>query len=426
MAAVAGAGQRVLVQRRGAAAATMDLPPHSLLAQRPPAAAAAGMVVPPAVWVGCIVGLAVVGCAPAYWTYGVHFFLPLGLKVMHHSSEEWQGTLLPRKTLLFIGGHHRGGTTLLWELLAEHPDIGGFGTTFETGSDYSEGAFLQTGMPTFGVGSESLTHAGNFPAGLGVYALAPKRHVSWTELTRADKVTAARQQRLLNEWGYFWREAGQWETPFWLEKTPTNAVVSRYLQALINLGIEREPRPSDAAGPDAVAVAAAATLPWSTPRTSRARFLFMQRHPLANALAHQAFMGTPRSLPDLLANWVAVAEYMAADIPYLEHAMLIKLEDLVAAPDAQLDTIWEFIGVHPPSSPGAVVVRGDVNRKYELRYCVALNDPKDGATKVAAHRVLRRRFGEAVRRAGYDLDEWPCIAEAERRIAAGSSSVPPG
>ena len=29
-------------------------------------------------------------------------------------------------------------TTLLWELLAEHPKIGGFGTPFQTGSDYSD------------------------------------------------------------------------------------------------------------------------------------------------------------------------------------------------------------------------------------------------------------------------------------------------
>ena len=33
--------------------------------------------------------------------------------------------------------------------------------------------------------------------------------------------------------------------------------------------------------------------------------------------------------------------------------------------------------------------------------------------------LLRQQFGEAVRKHGYDLDEWPCIAEAERRQAEG-------
>ena len=82
-----------------------------------------------------------------------------------------------------------------------------------------------------GVGSENLyngKHDGQ-PTGLGAYALADKQFVSWTEESQAEKVTASRQRRLMNQWGYFWQGAGNFELPFWIEKTPTNAVASRSL-----------------------------------------------------------------------------------------------------------------------------------------------------------------------------------------------------
>ena len=250
--------------------------------------------VSPKVWALTVVSLIAFPCGAAYWKYGPNFFLPSGSKTLHLSAENWTRDVLPSKTLLFVGGHHRGGTTLLWELLAEHPKVGGFGTPFQTGSDYSEGSFLQDVMPTFGVGSENLYNGqhGREPFGLGSYALAAPEQVHWTEETQAGLVTAAAQRRLLNQWGYFWQGAGAWERPFWLEKTPTNAVASRYLQALVNLGIESEP---------------------GTQRDSRARFLFILRHPLANVLAHRPFIPGFRSIADLMQNWLMVAEYIAKD-----------------------------------------------------------------------------------------------------------------
>lgn len=54
---------------------------------------------------------------------------------------------------LFVGGPHRGGTTILWKCLREHPLISGFGD--RVGTDYSEGMFLQSVYPTFGIGTEA-------------------------------------------------------------------------------------------------------------------------------------------------------------------------------------------------------------------------------------------------------------------------------
>ena len=50
-----------------------------------------------------------------------------------------------------------------------------------------------------------------------------------------------------------------------------------------------------------------------TQRDSRARFLFILRHPLANVLAHRPFIPGFRSIADLMQNWLMVAEYIAKD-----------------------------------------------------------------------------------------------------------------
>jgi hypothetical protein len=366
------------------------------------------------VWLCGIVGAVLMVCVPAYWKYGKNFFIPSGRKMLHHTAEDWQRTLLPQKTLLFIGGHHRGGTTLLWELMAEHPSIGGFGTPFDTGSDYSEGSFLQDVMPTFGVGQEALYNGrtGGMPTGLGSYAVGDEDKVHWTEKTQAHKVTEDKQRRILNQWGYFWKGAGSWHCPFWIEKTPTNAVASRYLQAVMDLGIEHEHEYLAGEG----LLTKASTLPWEYPRTSRSKFLFIQRHPLANALAHRAFLPHHVSINDLMANWLAVATYIAVDMPFLEYALAMKLEDLVSDPDEELSKVWAFLGVEPPEQPRAVNVRPHVNSKYEKQYCDDLIDAKTGAQHIAIHRILRKQYGEAVRKFGYDLDEWACIAEAEMNL----------
>ena len=63
------------------------------------------------------------------------------------------------------------------------------------------------------------------------------------------------------------------------------------------------------------------------------------RHPLANALAHRPFLTGRRSIGDLMANWLAVAEYIEQDMPHLQNKLLLKLEDLVADPDGQLSKV---------------------------------------------------------------------------------------
>ena len=82
---------------------------------------------------------------PIYQKFGINIFLSPGSKQLAKSGEEWRA-MLPNKTIVMVGGPHRGGTTVLWDELRRHPDIANFGATSDTGVDWSEGTFLQVRM----------------------------------------------------------------------------------------------------------------------------------------------------------------------------------------------------------------------------------------------------------------------------------------
>ena len=92
-----------------------------------------------------IFGAMLATTVPIYQKFGINIFLSPGSKQLAKSGEEWR-TMLPNKTIAMVGGPHRGGTTVLWDELRRHPDVADFGTTAETGVDWSEGTFLQVRM----------------------------------------------------------------------------------------------------------------------------------------------------------------------------------------------------------------------------------------------------------------------------------------
>ena len=56
-------------------------------------------------------------------------------------------SMLAGHKLVFVGGLHRSGTTPLARVLAEHPDVSGFGATRPTGVTEDEGQHLQDLYP---------------------------------------------------------------------------------------------------------------------------------------------------------------------------------------------------------------------------------------------------------------------------------------
>ena len=82
-------------------------------------------------------------------------------------------------------------------------------------------------LPTFGVGAEGarLYHpaARRRPSGLGQYAFALSSHLTET----SPLVSDGSRRQLMSEWGWHWNLS----RPVLLEKTPTNMLTSRALQA---------------------------------------------------------------------------------------------------------------------------------------------------------------------------------------------------
>lgn len=140
--------------------------------------------------------------------YGIGLMGPRKL----HITEEQHSAILKNHTFLIIGGPHRGGTTIFWRLLAAHPLVSGFA---EHGieSDFAEGAFLQTVLPTFGVGTEMMgsQQRRRVNLGLGRYAFSPQAHMT----EQHPLATQASSLQLVSEWGFHWNLS----KPVLLEKT---------------------------------------------------------------------------------------------------------------------------------------------------------------------------------------------------------------
>ena len=349
------------------------------------------------------VGWVIVG--GAYWRYGPTVLFGQGWRDLKMTSDQWQAHLTSHagdpsgRKLVFIGGPHRGGTTYVWRSFKLHPEVSGFGSSFETGSDESEGIFMQDVYPKMGIGQEFMemmkpetARSGVRKTGLGRYALGEGSAVHWTEAN--DEVTAANQARVLNRFGGYWNIS----KPVLVEKSPPNAILSRFFQALHNVGNKGgwTNTPEDDFGGG----------------TSVARFVFVSRHPIANALAQQALEEVKYvHVEELVENWVRLHEYMKDDAEKLQFVEWVTLEGFVDDQAGELARLWKAAGLGDGleataasliASSGEKPVK-NFNRKYQDRWCEAM-EARESARQVAA--AIVKRFSRRVAKLDlpYDLD----------------------
>lgn len=265
--------------------------------------------------------------------------------------------------LVFVGGLHRSGTTALARTLALHPDVSGFS---ETEAVEDEGQHLQDVYP-----------AAREYGGVGRFAFDEAAH-----LTEASSLASpASAERLLDQWRLYWDAAA----PVWVEKSPPNLVMTRFLQALF---------------PDA-------------------RFIVIVRHPLVVALATRKWARFT-SIDRLVQHWIHAHRVLFDDAPRISRLHVVHYEDLVADPHDSLGRIASFL-----SLPGTVPA-GSLDGRRSQAYARRWDDLRGSVLPWRSRRARRlvARYADEVAEFGYVLDDLTRIPEgavASRLPRAGDA-----
>lgn len=262
--------------------------------------------------------------------------------------------------LVFVGGLHRSGTSLVASTLARHPAASGLS---DTDAKEDEGQHLQDVLPP-----------ARAYGGAGRFALDPRAH-----LTEASPLaTPVNAERLIASWAPYW----DLDRRVLVEKSPPTIVRTRLLQALV---------PS-------------------------ARFVLVVRHPVVSALSTRKWRrGVP--FTRLLENWFAAHEILLADLPHLTSAQVVKYEHLVADPVGVLSELGAGLGLAGPIPADGVRADRSSTYEQEWRARAASRVP----WRAAAYRRTVARYEERARRFGYSLTDlavaepFPAYAEGERR-----------
>jgi hypothetical protein len=240
-----------------------------------------------------------------------------------------------RQQLVFVGGLHRSGTTLLARLLASHPDATGLSGT---GVPEDEGQHVQPVWPPaiqFG--------------GPGRFALSRQARLT----DESPLATPENAQRVWDSWRPYWDS----DSRFLIEKSPPNLVMGRFLQRLF---------PS-------------------------AAFVFIVRHPVTVTLATRKWQRRT-SLTKLMENWFAAHEMARHDLPHLQRCLVISYEWLLAEPQATVNEVTAFLGL--PGGVDTSSVNASGSTRYEDEWSELLASGNRGAKKAfATYRDAAKALG---------------------------------
>lgn len=267
---------------------------------------------------------------------------------------------------MFVGGLHRSGTTPLARALDSHPEVSGL---HDTGVSEDEGQHLQDVYPRI-----------RAHGGMGRFANAEAAHLTES----SPLVTPQNRQRLLAAWEPYW----DLQSPYLLEKSPSNLIMGRFLHALF---------PGSA-------------------------LIVVVRHPVVVSLALQKW--NPRffsrngrrhvSLPALVKHWLGAHDIMRQDAACLDRLLVLRYEALVKNPVEELARVQQLLGLATPIP--SETLRPGRSRSYEEQWEAMRSG---GPLRQRTRRTIEERFGPAIAQYGYDVTDLGSYADSSVLGGAG-------
>ena len=248
---------------------------------------------------------------------------------------------------VFLGGLHRSGTTLLFRMLREHPEMSGFANNpyaNEWLGAEDEGQYLQSVYPP-----------AIFWGGPGKFAFDPEANLT----ENSEFLTPDSRTKLATEWFPYFDLSKR----YLLEKSPPNILWTRFLQSVF-------------------------------PNSS---FVIIERHPVAVSLATEKW--SPTGYKSLVEHWLVAHETFEKDRTHLSRVMTVKYENLISQPFDTLSIIYRFLGLEP--HPTTFEATSEHNQRYFSKWLALAKDPQTSAAIQECVDLYETR----VRAFGYSLQD---------------------
>lgn len=203
---------------------------------------------------------------------------------------------------VFVGGLHRSGTSLVARMIGALPGVSAISGS---GMPEDEGVYLQGAIP----------HTARHGAPMAFATDPAQHHVEGGPYDRLEV-----RQRIEADWAPWFAPA-----PWRVEKSPVNLTRMRLYQQLF----------------------------------PRSQFVVVTRHPQVVAAAVAKWVDRPEA--DLVRHWLEAHRLVREDLTFLHAALVLRYEDVVAAPDRTRRALAAFLGTGAGEATEAV---RDGNRDY--------------------------------------------------------------